>query len=279
MKTTIQYRVYRSPTPEEYKDFPVEIMNARTIKLPGLQSLGFELIPHNIDELGKLTPTLGPDSNDLHRYHYKLAKLGLEKTDADCVLVNKSRFRSTDQEEDLPPAVFAHNDLTSNAFEILGYKFKHLDFSNLPSFIGHASKKIHDPSPTIKRWAMFKAWRNTGETNPCSQMAWCDPTSIHPLEMINYKVPDHLVKKYIEANNDPNYSHHMLLFSKKPEITHNWYYYSEMTYDEVVLFRLYDSSLLKTKRWFTPHSSFLFPGRQDTPRSSIETEINCLWFD
>ena len=161
----------------------------------------------------------------------------------------------------------------------LGYKFKHLDFSNIPSFIGHASKKIHDPSPTIKRWAMFKAWRNTGETNPCSQMAWCDPTSIHPLEMINYKVPDHLVKKYIEANNDPNYSHHMLLFSKKPEITHNWYYYSEMTYDEVVLFRLYDSSLLKTKRWFTPHSSFLFPGRQDTPRSSIETEINCLWFD
>ena len=62
--------------------------------------------------------------------------------------------------------------------------------------------------------------------------------------------------------------------------THTWYTFPEMTPDEVVAFRTYDTELVRDGRtWFTPHSAFRDPdvelGRP--ARSSIELRVMCLY--
>ena len=62
--------------------------------------------------------------------------------------------------------------------------------------------------------------------------------------------------------------------------THTWYTFPEMTPDEVVAFRTYDTELVREGRtWFTPHSAFRDPdvelGRP--ARSSIELRVMCLY--
>ena len=56
-----------------------------------------------------------------------------------------------------------------------------------------------------------------------------------------------------------------------------WYYFSEMTRDEVILLKCFDSLEDGTARW-TAHGSFEVPGRRADapPRESIE--IRTLYF-
>ena len=61
---------------------------------------------------------------------------------------------------------------------------------------------------------------------------------------------------------------------------HAWYVFPEMTPDEVVAFRTYDTELVKEgKTWFTPHSAFPDPDVEagKPARFSIELRVMCLF--
>jgi hypothetical protein len=65
-----------------------------------------------------------------------------------------------------------------------------------------------------------------------------------------------------------------------PPDRHRWYTFPEMTADEVIAFRTYDTDLVRRgATYFTPHSAFRDP---DVPlgapaRSSIELRATCLF--
>ena len=61
---------------------------------------------------------------------------------------------------------------------------------------------------------------------------------------------------------------------------HGWYVYPEMTIDEVVAFRTYDTERVDAgETHFTPHSAFRDPEVEpgDPGRFSIELRVMCLF--
>lgn len=63
----------------------------------------------------------------------------------------------------------------------------------------------------------------------------------------------------------------------KAEQQHRWYYMSEMTPDELVVFKGYDSDQSQPG-WRCPHTAFELPDcEHETSRKSIEARIVCFW--
>lgn len=59
---------------------------------------------------------------------------------------------------------------------------------------------------------------------------------------------------------------------------HQWYYFSKMTPEEVLLFKIYDSKLVGTARR-TPHTAFESPEDSGPPRQSLELRCLVFWED
>jgi hypothetical protein len=67
-----------------------------------------------------------------------------------------------------------------------------------------------------------------------------------------------------------------------PEVPsrHEWYTFSELSQDELLAFRTYDTDLVRDgKTWFTPHSAFRDPevAIGEPARTSIELRATCLF--
>jgi hypothetical protein len=59
---------------------------------------------------------------------------------------------------------------------------------------------------------------------------------------------------------------------------HEWRYYSDMTIDEVLVFKLYDSDCKKgSKSWRVPHTAFPDNREGTVPRESVEVRTICYF--
>jgi hypothetical protein len=60
--------------------------------------------------------------------------------------------------------------------------------------------------------------------------------------------------------------------------SHGWRYFSDMTRDEVLVFKLYDSDIERgAKAWRCPHTSFFDPREGTIPRESVEVRTICYF--
>jgi hypothetical protein len=60
--------------------------------------------------------------------------------------------------------------------------------------------------------------------------------------------------------------------------THKWRYFSDMTQDEVLVFKLYDSDRRKgSKNWRCPHTAFHDKREGTVPRESVEVRTICYF--
>ena len=111
-----------------------------------------------------------------------------------------------------------------------------------------------------RRMIQINVWRPLIDRVQRSPLAFCDATTIEPEDLIPTRIlfPDtgHLGEIYALRKN-PN---------------QRWSYFSEMTKDEVVLIKGYDSLTDGTAR-FTPHTAFEYKDQDPRigPRKSIET--------
>ena len=111
-----------------------------------------------------------------------------------------------------------------------------------------------------RRMIQINVWRPLVARVQRSPLAFCDATTIKPSELmptdIHFPDTDHIGEIYA--------------LRKNPEQA--WYYFSEMTHDETVLIKGYDSLKDGTAR-FTPHTAFEYPDQDPAvpPRKSIET--------
>jgi hypothetical protein len=155
-----------------------------------------------------------------------------------------------------PPASEAHVDMTSDR-------------------AGRLAAMLYDKkfpgSPPFRRFLASSLWRAFSPPPQDWPLAVCDGSSVAPDE----GVPNVMV--IIDELPDPdNIPAHLDDEDKLPAASvfyfnpaHRWWYFPNMTRDEVLMVKFYDSD--HSKAWRTPHTSFRDPGVHDAqPRESIE---------
>ena len=112
----------------------------------------------------------------------------------------------------------------------------------------------------VERFAIVNLWRSTGLPVLDAPLAVCDARSVRPADLVTADIvyPDRTGEIY-------QVLHH-------PD--HAWHYFDTMRFDEVLMFKQYDSAGGVAR--YTPHAAFAHPATPagTPPRESIE--IRCL---
>ncbi|HXE17808.1 MAG TPA: CmcJ/NvfI family oxidoreductase [Stellaceae bacterium] len=156
----------------------------------------------------------------------------------------------------------------------------HCDTS--PTFGPRLAQMMFQPyaeqGKTYRRSLVTSLWRTFSPAPQDWPLALCDGNSVAPEEGVhNYLVrlasrptPEQMLAP-IEGEEDLPAA---LIFRHGPH--HRWYYYPDMTRDEIVLIKLNDSDRGQT--WFAPHTAFHDRGRAGAhPRESIEFRSVAYW--
>ena len=111
-----------------------------------------------------------------------------------------------------------------------------------------------------KRMIQINVWRPLVDVVRRSPLSFCDASSIDPKDLIPAKI------------HFPDTKHFGEIYALRKSAGQRWLYFSEMTHDEVVLIKGYDSLTEDVAR-FTPHTAFEYPDQDPNigPRKSIET--------
>jgi hypothetical protein len=223
---------------------PVDISNGRTAEL-SLDRNGFELAEHrtavrNFFDLEELKGV----------YYPEVAALIKARSGAAHVVVFDHTLRSgseTEREEKLvrEPVLSAHNDYTEwsgpqRVREIMGDEAEPL---------------------LARRFAIIQVWRaayaDAAEPIRANPLALADARSVAPEDLLvaERRYP-HRVGQTYRLKYSPG---------------HRWFYFPELTRNEAIVFKVYDSEKDGRAR-FTPHTSFDDPATPPNarPRQSIE---------
>ena len=111
-----------------------------------------------------------------------------------------------------------------------------------------------------RRMIQINVWRPLVDIVHRSPLAFCDATTIDAQDFIPTNI------------HFPDTDHVGEIYALRKAEGQEWSYFSEMTHDEVVLIKGYDSLTEGVAR-FTPHTAFEYPDQDPAvpPRKSIET--------
>lgn len=225
----------------ELKGYPVAIRDARPlIGRLSLEREGFEL---------RRVPTAVADLYDddavTTTYYAESEAILKEATGASRVVIFDHTRRSdagATRDGVRGPAARVHNDYT----ELSGPQ-------RVMDVLGEAEARRLGGAAV----AQINLWRPIAGPVRRAPLALLDAASVAPEDLLatDHIYPDRVGEIYHVAHN--------------PE--HRWYYFPEMTRDEAILIKGYDSRMDGRAR-FTPHTAFDLPGTGDDapPRESIE---------
>lgn len=234
-----------------YRNREVEIHDARkALPETDLDSEGFVLLAHRSQVVD-----FYDDSALTSTYHPELTSLVKRVTGAQRVEI----FDDTRRSSSVPsqqahgsrdPANIVHNDYTHDSGP------KRLDdfFGDSP---GEAARLKQ------RRFAIINAWRPIGAPVLDHPLVLCDARTIGEDDLVAVE----------RRGEDRTGELQVALYDP----TQRWYYYPEMTRDEVLLFKTYDS-LLDGRTRFTPHSSCKDPRAPDDAPARESLETRCLVF-
>lgn len=148
----------------------------------------------------------------------------------------------------------------------------HVDYCGEPGLLEGTKQELKLPLHisslfnSSTRYAYLGAWRPL-ETIGRDPLAVCDATTVPDSD---YRLR---LREFRSGVKSGNYV--MCHGEEGPQ--HRWYYMSDMTPDDIVVFKGYDSDQSQ-RGWRCPHTAFELPGsEQQTPRKSIEARIVCFW--
>jgi hypothetical protein len=166
------------------------------------------------------------------------------------------RTSGTTSSEAQPPASEVHVDMTTDRAVRLAAALYEKTFAGRPAF---------------RRFIASSLWRPFSLPPQDWPLAVCDGTSVGDDE----GVPNVMVRlaELPDPDNIPEHCENedtlpaASIFHFNPG--HRWWYFPDMTRDEVLLVKFHDSD--HSKAWRAPHTSFRDPGVQNAPpRQSIE---------
>jgi hypothetical protein len=246
--------------------FEVPIYDGRTADLPGWEECGFELLTHSsaVNDWS--------DEDEVSRVHYpEIVELVKNLTGCDHALLSSHIRRSPEEAKrhsDLSPIPLVHSDFADSYGDLLRNLYKSGDRAEAAEREGVSA----DVVAGARRLMILQFWRNLGPAKMDLPLAFCDARTvprdaIRPFEVKNYAGSGFDFEALaIEPPSDP--------------AAHEWYAFPEMTIDEVVAFRTYDSDRVGTDQpYWTPHSAFRDPEVESgkPSRSSIELRPLCIW--
>jgi len=234
-----------------FEPHQVFVHDARRAPAPmTLETCGFQLARHDS------AVDFYDDARAEAAYAAEIEPLLLELTGADRSVLFGARRRhlTRSQGEVLPAASDVHVDYAAEDSRRLAQ-----------ALLGEEGRA----GMPYRRYMAINLWRALSPSPQDRPLALCDARSV----TTQSGVPNALVQVTTMPPRDemlsepPEGSRNGFLFHFDP--AHRWYYYPDMTPDEVVLFKLYDS--VETGPWRCPHVSFADPTVKDAPpRESYE---------
>jgi hypothetical protein len=237
-----------------YAPHEVFIRNGRSVpRTLGLDTQGFVLANH---------PSLVANFKDKTEldavYSSEVERIVKALTGADVAapLGYVLRTSGITSSETQPPASEVHVDMTTDRAVRLAAAMYEKTFAARPRYT---------------RFIASSLWRPFSQPPQDWPLAVCDGTSVGDDEGVpNVMVrlaqlpdPDHIPEHCENEDSLPAAS----IFHFSPQ--HRWWYFPEMTRDEVLLVKFHDSD--HSKAWRAPHTSFRDPGVHNAqPRQSIE---------
>lgn len=228
-----------------YDSYPVTIRNARLAEKPfTLDEHGF-CIAHHKSVIGNFL-----DPEELKRYPDEVADVTKALTGCDLVIPMSGQLRSpkVGGKDIQPPAAEAHVDFdTPTARRVAQMMYDHA----MPD------------GPGYDRFIAFSLWRTFSPPPQDWPLALCEYGSIGDEDSAsNVKVDVDEIPEG-DALYAPIENEHLLpaatlfRFSEK----HRWWYYPDMTADEVIFIKFHDSD--HDRAWRCPHTAFHDSSRPD----------------
>ena len=246
----------------------VTVLDGRRAGLPGWHTCGFELVDH------ASAVADWHDDTAIESVHYgEIESLARALTGCDAALVSDHVTRTAAEEKrprDQTPVRLVHSDFAADYEDVVRYSYRDVKGRGARTLArnGLSSADVE----AAGRVVMMQFWRNVGPPKMDLPMTFCDGRTVTPQETRPF-----LYTGYVAGGRSFNA---LAVVAPTTDDAHDWYTFPEMTADEVVAFRTYDTDLVRANTtWFTPHSAFRDPdveaGRP--PRTSIELRVMCLF--
>ena len=253
----------------------VEIRNGRTADLPGWQECGFELVRHE-PHVADWT-----DDDEIAAVHYaEVEQLARRLTGAEAALVSDHVKRTAEpvrRQREQTPVRLVHSDFSDDYADVV--RFAYRDVKGRGAATLARSGLTAEEIETAPRIVMMQFWRNLGAPKMDFPVAFCDARTVtraeaRPFPYTGYVAGGRTFDALAITAPEPDAE------SAAPE--HGWYVFPELTLDEVVAFRTYDTDLVaRGETYFTPHSAFRDPEVEvgNPARFSIELRVLCVFLD
>ena len=245
----------------------VDIRDGRAADLPGWQACGFELVRH--------TPNVTDwtDDDEIASVHYaEIEALARQLTGADAALVSDHVKRTAEpvrRAREQTPVRLVHSDFSDDYEDVV--RFAYRDVKGRGAATLARSGLTADQIEGAPRIVMMQFWRNLGAPKMDLPVAFCDARTVTRDEARPFPYTG-----YVAGGR----SFDALAITAGAANDHGWYVFPEMTLDEVVAFRTYDTDLVGDRRtYFTPHSAFRDPDVEvgNPARFSIELRVLCVF--
>lgn len=246
----------------------VEIRDARAADLPGWSECGFELIAH------ASTVSDWTDDEEIAASHYaEVEQVTRRLTGCDFALVADHVKRSAEQDRrdrEQTPVRLVHSDFAADYGDVARHAYRDVRGRGAATLArnGVSAGDVE----RARRIIMLQLWRNIGAPKMDLPVAFCDSRTVTPEETRPFHYAGYVAGgRSFDA---------LAVVAPSSADAHAWYTFPELTADEVVAFRTYDTRLVERhETWFTPHSAFRDP---DVPagspaRVSIELRVMCLF--
>jgi hypothetical protein len=246
----------------------VEIVNGRTVRTVGWQRCGFELMEH------RSSVQDWDDEEQLQNiYHEEMAALATRLSGCSHAVISDHIVRNPERarlHQDYAPIQFAHSDFT----ETYGDRIKEF-YRAAPPQAQAGLQRAGVSLQTVMsaaRVMILQFWRNIGPRKMDLPLAFCDAESVPRADLRGFRVDGY-------AGGDFSFD---TFGVAAPEISaaHRWFSFPELSRNEVVAFRTYDSQRAEQQQPFwTPHCAYRDPDVPDggPQRCSIEVRATCLF--
>ena len=267
-RTTLNYVAPAGAQSGDRGAVDVEIRDGRTADLPGWRECGFELVRHT-SEVKDWT-----DDAEICSVHYGEAEaVARGVTGCDFALVSDHVKRTAEtarREREQPPVRLVHSDFAADYADVVRGAYR--DVRGRGAATLARSGLSGGDVENARRIVMLQLWRNLGPAKMDHPVAFCDSRTVTPAEGRPFHYTGYVAGgRSFDA---------LGIVAPDGPSDHAWYVFPEMTPDEVVAFRTYDTELVSEgKTFFTPHSAFRDPDVEvgKPARFSIELRVMCLF--
>lgn len=243
------------------------VANGRVSDRPDFDVAGFDLIDHRSSVVDWSD---GAEVGEVNSA--EVEQLALDYIACDEAMAYPALLRSRELATEVPdhgPIEFVHSDFTEDYGDMIADPSRPYS-----SFVGPllASRGLSQGELRhASRVMILQFWRNTGPVRPDLPLAVCDGSTIDESRLHRFVV---------EEYGGVRLAFEVFAVGAPPSGDQDaWYCFPEMTADEVIAIRTYDSRCIDEGRSFwTPHSAFRDPNADPgAERRSVERRVLCVW--